>query len=101
MWIYIYIIIVIILLLLFFTCPIPKKNRNKCKCNVEKFTEPTTSTPFKEILSYWNKYVSTDDTRSKCIDCDNTSKLKHPSKCIDCEEQESKSLKYQNRYLVN
>lgn len=104
MWIHIYILLVIILLL-FFTCPIPKNNKRKCKrhsSNIEKFANPTsTSTPFIEILSYWNKYYSKDDTRSKCIDCDNSSKFKHPSNCIDCEEPESISLKYQNRYLIN
>jgi hypothetical protein len=46
--------------------------------------EPTTSsTP---IISYWNKYMKSD-TRSKCFDCDRTSKYKHGSQCIDCETE--------------
>lgn len=55
------------------------------KRNNEPFaTDMTTSsTP---IISYWNKYLKTD-TRSKCFDCDRTSKYRHGSQCIDCETE--------------
>ncbi len=43
----------------------------------------TTSNP---IISYWNKYLKAD-TRSKCFDCDKTSKYRHGSQCIDCETE--------------
>jgi hypothetical protein len=46
--------------------------------------EPTTSAA--PIISYWNKYMKSD-TRSKCFDCDRTSKYRHGSQCIDCETE--------------
>lgn len=42
---------------------------------------PTTSTFFP---SYWYKYYASD-TRSKCFDCDATSKYRHGVPCFDCE----------------
>jgi hypothetical protein len=34
--------------------------------------------------SYWYKY-NKSDTRSKCFDCDATSKYRHGVPCFDCE----------------
>ena len=34
--------------------------------------------------SYWYGYYPTD-TRSKCFDCDSTSKYEHGTTCFDCE----------------
>lgn len=34
--------------------------------------------------SYWYGY-NPPDTRSKCFDCDNTSKFEHGTNCFDCE----------------
>lgn len=34
--------------------------------------------------SYWYGYNSSD-TRSKCFDCDRTSKYEHGTTCFDCE----------------
>ena len=59
----------------------------------EKFEEQpniTTSSVPKPTLSdiispsYWYNYLKSD-SRSKCFDCDNTSKLAHGSNCYDCE----------------
>jgi hypothetical protein len=51
--------------------------------------EPTTSSS--PIISYWNKYMKSD-TRSKCFDCDRTSKYRHGSQCIDCETEGGKQV---------
>lgn len=51
----------------------------------ENFSSPTTSSIKEIISSYWNKYINTSDTRSKCFDCDNSSTFKHPQKCFDCK----------------
>ena len=59
--------------------------------NKEMFSMTTsTSTSIPAIImSYWNKYMHFADKRSKCIDCDNSSNLKHPQKCFDCEKEET------------
>ena len=58
-----------------------------CKNN-EKFQNETTPSsspsPTIPIISYWYKYLKSD-TRSKCFDCDRTSKYRHGSNCFDCE----------------
>lgn len=50
----------------------------------EPFVNEPTTTSSAPIISYWNKYLKAD-TRSKCFDCDRTSKYRHGSQCIDCE----------------
>ncbi len=51
----------------------------------EKFeTTKTTDEPTKIFPSYWYNF-SKSDTRSKCFDCDKTSKYRHGSECFDCE----------------
>jgi hypothetical protein len=49
---------------------------------------PTTSAFFP---SYWYKY-NTSDTRSKCFDCDATSKYRHGAPCFDCEIPGGRSI---------
>ena len=81
MIIYIYISIIAIIISIILL--IYRLYRNK-----ETFsTTSTTSIPV-IIMSYWNKYMHFTDKRSKCIDCDNSSNLKHPQKCFDCEKEE-------------
>jgi hypothetical protein len=50
--------------------------------------KPTTSSFFP---SYWYKY-DTSDTRSKCFDCDATSKYRHGVPCFDCEIPGGRSI---------
>jgi hypothetical protein len=57
------------------------KDSNKKK---DPFVNEPTSSSSSPIISYWNNYM-TSDTRSKCFDCDRTSKYRHGSQCIDCE----------------
>ncbi len=52
----------------------------------EPFVNEPTATTSSTIISYWNKYLKSD-TRSKCFDCDKTSKYRHGSQCIDCETE--------------
>jgi hypothetical protein len=49
--------------------------------------------------SYWYNYAPSE-IRSKCFDCDATSKYKHSSNCIDCETNGGKPIdKLFNRVL--
>ena len=54
----------------------------------EKFEDTnniiTTPSTTKSKPSYWYNYDKSD-SRSKCFDCDNSSKYAHGSNCIDCE----------------
>ncbi len=52
-------------------------------------TPVTTSSTF--FPSYWYKY-DTSDTRSKCFDCDATSKYRHGVPCFDCEIPGGRSI---------
>ena len=49
------------------------------------------TTPTLPIISYWYKYLKSD-TRSKCFDCDKTSKYRHGSNCFDCEIKGGRSI---------
>ena len=50
--------------------------------------------------SYWYNYYP-NDNRSKCFDCDATSKYRHGSNCIDCEIEGGRKVnKLLNRYLT-
>ena len=52
------------------------------------------------VPSYWYNYASSE-TRSKCFDCDNSSKYRHPSNCIDCETKGGRPVdKLYNRVLT-
>ena len=49
--------------------------------------------------SYWYNYAPSE-IRSKCFDCDATSKYKHSSNCIDCETKGGRAVdKLFNRVL--
>ncbi len=49
--------------------------------------------------SYWYNYAPSE-IRSKCFDCDATSKYKHSSNCIDCETKGGRPIdKLFNRVL--
>ena len=76
--IYYYIAIICFIILLFIVQS--KNTQKKHKKIKEKFTDSTGN----NILGYWSSY-NMSDTRSKCFDCDRTSKFKHGSNCFDCE----------------
>ncbi len=52
---------------------------------------PVKSTTSSFFPSYWYKY-DTSDTRSKCFDCDATSKYRHGVPCFDCEIPGGRSI---------
>jgi hypothetical protein len=67
-------------------------------------TTTTTTTSINEDdaikASYWYNYYP-NDNRSKCFDCDATSKYRHGSNCIDCEIEGGRKVnKLLNRYLT-
>jgi hypothetical protein len=83
------IIIGIIIVLFIIGIIIYLKEREKFE-NIKPtvMVKPTTSSFFP---SYWYKY-DTSDTRSKCFDCDATSKYKHGVPCFDCEIPGGRSI---------
>ena len=54
-----------------------------------KPTPSVTTTAF--FPSYWYKYYKSD-TRSKCFDCDASSKYRHGVPCFDCEIPGGRSI---------
>jgi hypothetical protein len=50
----------------------------------DRFENNPTTSSNDVIPSYWYKYFKSD-TRSKCFDCDATSKYRHGAPCFDCE----------------
>jgi len=77
---FIYVLFIIIILMLIFV------GFNIENLHVDEFTDMNGS----PISSYWNNYIHFGNKRSRCIDCDNSSKVQHPQKCIDCERQVNK-----------
>ncbi len=75
-----------------------EKFENIQTTSVRPVKNTTSSTPF--FPSYWYKY-DTSDTRSKCFDCDATSKYRHGVPCFDCEIPGGRSIdKNLNRVLT-
>ena len=64
------------------------KERERFENNNIIVNKPTTTSFFP---SYWYKY-DTSDTRSKCFDCDATSKYRHGVPCFDCEIPGGRSI---------
>jgi hypothetical protein len=90
-------IIAVLVCFLVLICIINKSPKRRLRNN---FTNAVGETDKKKVIGYWNDYYQSD-TRSKCFDCDRTSKFKHGSNCFDCEIKGGRKVdKFLNKVLT-